>query len=361
MADIRSAAGQLLIMGFDGNSLDEHLRGMLAEIQPGGVILFARNIESARQTHTLLEGCQQAITTPAFLCVDMEGGMVDRLKTVVYPAPAAADVFATADRLLFWEHGRVIGNECRALGFNTDFAPVLDLAYPASKNVLGSRAVSPDPKGTAIYAAHFLRGLAAARVIGCGKHFPGLGEARLDTHHELPTITKPWKKLWMEDLAPYRALRAKLPFVMVAHAAFPGVTKGATPASLSTKWIGEILRKTIGYRGLVVSDDLEMGGVLAAASIEDAAIQTLYAGADIYLVCHSQKHVASTYEAVVKESERDHRFAALVEERARRVLKYKKKVGRWLKQSPPPTAKKIAQLRSQMKKFEDAVHHRLAF
>lgn len=361
MADIRRAAGQLLIMGFDGASLGERLRGMLTEVQPGGVILFARNIESPSQTHRLLHDCQAALTGPAFLCVDMEGGTVDRLKTVIHPAPSAAEVFGSAERKLFRAHGRIIGDECRALGFNTDFAPVLDLAFAVSQPVLGARVVSADPRQTVLYAREFLLGLADARIIGCGKHFPGLGEANLDTHHELPSIAKSWKRIWTQDLAPYRALRAKLPFVMVAHAAYPEVTRDHVPASVSSKWMEEILRKKVGYRGLAISDDLEMGGVLATSSIEEAAVETLRAGADIYLVCHNEGHVMGTYAAVLKEAERDSKFAALVEARARRVVAYKKKVRAWLKQSPPPTAKKVEQLRKRLRQFENDVHRRLAF
>ncbi|MBI2677478.1 MAG: beta-N-acetylhexosaminidase [Candidatus Koribacter versatilis] len=348
-------------MGFDGAFVGDRLHGMLAEVQPGGVILFARNIESPSQTHRLLYDCQAALAGPAFLCVDMEGGTVDRLKNVVYPAPSAVEVFGTVDRKLFRTHGRIIGDECRALGFNTDFAPVLDLAFAPSQPVLGSRVVSPDPKQAVLYAREFLRGLADARVIGCGKHFPGLGEANLDTHHELPSIAKSWRKLGTQDLAPYRALRAKLPFVMVAHAAYPDVTGDRVPASLSSKWMGDILRKKVGYRGLAISDDLEMGGVLANTSIEEAAVETLRAGADIYLVCHNEGHVMGTYAAVVKEAERDAKFATLVEARARRVLAYKKKVRGWLKQSSPPTAQKVEQLRKRLRRFEQDVHRRLAF
>src|SRR5262249_26858193 len=155
-----------------------------------------------------------------------------------------------------------------------------------------------------------LRGLKSAKVLGCGKHFPGLGEANLDTHHELPSIAKSWKKLWAEDLLPYRRLRREIPFVMVAHASYPAVTKDKLPASLSRKWMTDILRKKIGYRGLIVSDDLEMGGVLAAGSIEEVAVETLRAGADIFLVCHNQELVWRSYEAVLREAERNRKFAA---------------------------------------------------
>ena len=145
------------------------------------------------------------------------------------------------------------------MGFNVDFAPVLDLAFEASHSVMGSRAVSADPRQTVAYAKEFLTGLRAENVLGCGKHFPGLGEGQLDSHHELPVIEKPLKKLWSEDLVPYRTLRRQLPFVMISHAAYPQVTGDRTPASLSKIWITDILRKRIGYRNLIASDDLEMG------------------------------------------------------------------------------------------------------
>ena len=193
--DIESI-GQLLIIGFDGVEMSPRLASLLTTIQPAGVILFARNITSPTQTHLLLRECQKCVATPLFICVDLEGGQVDRFRNVLGPAPSAADVFATGDRTLFRKHGRVIGENCRALGFNVDFAPTLDLAFEASKSVMSSRAVSANPKEVVTYAREFLRGLQDAGVLGCGKHFPGLGEANLDTHHELPSVDKPVKKLW---------------------------------------------------------------------------------------------------------------------------------------------------------------------
>jgi len=179
-----------------------------------------------------------------------------------------------------------------------------------------------------VYAREFLRGLGDAGVLGCGKHFPGLGEATLDTHHELPSVDEPLRKLWDEDLVPYRVLRRELPVVMVSHAAFPAVTKESTPASLSKKWITDILRKKIGYRGLICSDDLEMGGVLAAAPIEEAMIGHIRAGGDLGLICHQESFVLRGYEGLVREAERDRKFARRVQESARRVLAFKANKGR---------------------------------
>jgi beta-N-acetylhexosaminidase len=230
---LRQQVGQLMIMGFDGTTMSSHLSRMLDDLQPGGVILFKRNIEDAAQIHSLLRESQKATAAPMFRCVDLEGGTVDRLRDVIAPAPSVTEVSAIGSKKLFRKHGRTIGEEVRALGFNTDFAPSLDLAFEASKSVLRSRTVSANPKKTVRFAREYLRGFRDAGILGCGKHFPGLGEGKLDSHKDLPAIEKPWKKLWSEDLVPYRELRKELPFVMVSHACYPEVTGDRIPASLS--------------------------------------------------------------------------------------------------------------------------------
>jgi beta-N-acetylhexosaminidase len=350
----RMHIGQLLIIGFDGTEISSRLANLLKKIQPAGVILFVRNITGAEQTHTLLRECQKHVETPLFTCVDLEGGRVDRFRNVTGPAPSAADVFSTGDRRLFRKHGRVIGENCRALGFNVDFAPALDLAFEASRSVMSSRSVSPDPKEVVKYAREFLRGLGDAGVFGCGKHFPGLGEANLDTHHELPSVEKPFKKLWEEDLVPYRIMRRELPFVMISHAAFPAVTKDRTPASLSKKWITDVLRKKIGYRGLICSDDLEMGGVLAAAPIEQAAIGHIRAGGDLCLICHQEHFILRAHEAMIRDAERNRAFARRVQDSARRVLAFKKK-HLTRSRTATPAAHRIEKLTRQLWEFDEEI------
>ena len=348
---LRQQVGQLLIMGFDGTSFEPRLDAMLQEMQPAGVILFARNIESAQQTHALLAECRKAVSTPSFLCVDMEGGSVDRLKKITSPAPSAASVFASGRKPFFTRHGELIGAECHALGFNTDFAPTLDLSFASSRPILGSRAVSPDPTQVAAYASLFLRGLRKTGVLGCGKHFPGLGEATLDTHQELPAIEKPWEALWEQDLVPYRLLRRGLPFVMVGHASYPAVTGDKLPASISAKWMTEILRAKIGYRGLVISDDLEMGAVLAAGPIEQTAVESIRAGADIVLVCYQEAMVRRAYAAMVQEAERNAEFAKRVSHAAHRVLAFKKKKKEVQQFSSHFSTALLERLRQEMEEF----------
>jgi len=331
------------------------LASLLQRVQPAGVILFARNIVSPEQTYQLLKDCQAQVSAPLFRCVDLEGGKVDRLRNVIGPAPSPAEVFALGNRALFRKHGHVIGENCRALGFNVDFAPAVDLAFEASRSVMNSRLVSADPKKTVLYAREFLAGLRAAGVLGSGKHFPGLGEGNLDSHHDLPVIQKSFKKMWNEDLAPYRALRREFPFVMVSHAAYPQVTREKIPASLSKKWITDVLRNKIGYRGLVASDDMEMGGVLSAAPIEKAAVEHIRAGGDLCLICHQEEFVNRVYDELARTADRDPRFARRVRESARRVLAFKKKtksLARWAK---APTNKVVEGLTRKLWEFGEQV------
>lgn len=354
--DLRTLAGQLLTFGFDGTEVSAGLRSTLKTLKPGGIILFARNIESPRQTHALLKSVQKESTLPLFRCVDMEGGTVDRLKNVVGPAPSVQEVWQSQYKPYYRAHGQLIGTEVRALGFNVDFAPVLDLRFDASLPVLTSRTVSSDPTQTIAYTREFLRGLKDVEVAGCGKHFPGLGEGNLDSHESLPVVNKSWKALWAEDLVPYRILAKQLPFVMVAHCAFPEVTGDSVPASISRKWVTDVLRKKIGYTGLIVSDDLEMGGVLKVTSIEDAAVQTIQAGADMYLVCHNEELVHRAYEAILKEAERSTRFRDKVEQAAKRILTAKKRWPALTRRMPsPPSEIAVNRLRQKLWEFSEEV------
>jgi beta-N-acetylhexosaminidase len=347
--------GQLLIVGFNGTEITPRLRSLLSRLQPAGIILFARNIKSPEQTWRLLRECQKCVAAPLFTCVDLEGGTVDRFRDALGATPSAADVFDTGDRRLFRRHGQIIGENCRALGFNVDFAPVLDLAFEASRDVMESRAVSANPRETVTYTREFLTGLRAAKVMGCGKHFPGLGEGRLDSHHELPVIEKSLKRMWAEDLLPYRTLRQQLPFVMISHAAYPQVTDKRTPASLSEIWITDILRKRIGYRNLIASDDLEMGGVLSAAPIGEAAVEFIRAGGDLCLICHREDYIVQAYEALIKTAEQDSKFAQRVAESTRRVLALKKKSAKTLRRVKAPSGAMVSKLSRRLWEFSEQV------
>ncbi len=320
-ASLRHAAGSLLVVGLAGAELTNLERAWLKLVKPAGIILFRRNIESARQTHLLLHDAIALCAAHSLRCVDVEGGTVDRLRDALAPMPSAQAVMRAASSTrkmnLIHEQGELVAQGVKAFGFNTVLAPVLDLALPESAAVLGTRATASMPNGVVEYARGFLAGLAAHGVVGCGKHFPGLGGGTLDSHLETPSIRRSWSNLWNEDLVPYRILSNKLPMIMVSHAAYPETRSKDRPASASPFWITTVLRKRIGYRGIIFSDDLEMGGILKSMPIEEAAIESVRAGMDLLEVCHSPELILRACDALIAEGERSTAFRSLLLTRAR--------------------------------------------
>ncbi len=354
---LRHRVGSLLIVGVESTSLSALETAWLRSLQPSGIILFRRNLETAAQLHALWQQAAFALTAPYFRCVDIEGGTVDRLRDLVGPTPSAAEVAATHHPPIIRESGALIGRMLHALGFNLDLAPVLDLALPISRGVMGTRVVSADPAKVTAYAQEFIAGLQQYGVLACGKHFPGLGGGSLDSHKTTPSIRRTWQQIWEQDLEPYRRLRAELPLVMVNHAAYPKIEKPSRPASLSHFWIQEVLREKMRYRGLVISDDMEMGGVLNHASAESAAIEAIAAGTDLLEICHRADRVLATHEALLREAERSPAFARAVDRAARRVANSKLRL---LKKSVPPrplSAAGLKQLQNAQRHLRARVAH----
>lgn len=351
--NLRHQVGQLIIAGIEGPELTALERAWLKLVRPGGAILFRRNIGEAPQVAALLREVTEIAGAPLFRCVDLEGGLVDRLRDLIAPMPSPAAVFATGKSTNFVRHGRLIGQEATALGFNTVFAPVLDLALPASASVMRTRAVSADPDDVTEYALAFVEGLDEEGILGCGKHFPGLGGGALDSHQATPLIQRRWKELWDEDIAVFHILAPKLPMIMVSHAAYP-LVKDAVPASISPYWISTVLRKRIGFDGLVVSDDMEMGGILTQASMEEAAVKAVLAGMDVIEICRDPALVLRAYEALVAEAERSAAFRRKVEAAAERVVEHK---NRYLDavMPRPASASQIERLRTKVRKFAEEV------
>jgi beta-N-acetylhexosaminidase len=230
--------------------------------------------------------------------------------------PSAQAVAQTGKAALMRRQGKLIAREAAAFGFNCTLAPVLDLALPASANVMGTRAVAPNPVDVVTYTRAFLAGLASHGVVGCGKHFPGLGGGNLDSHLVTPKIERAWSQLWSEDLVPYQSLTAELPMVMINHAIYPATRSGRHPVTVSAYWIDAILRKRLGYRGLIISDDMEMGGILKFMPIDEAAIGAVLAGIHLLEICKSPELILGGYEALIREGERSAAFRKILLARA---------------------------------------------
>jgi beta-N-acetylhexosaminidase len=316
---LRQAAGRVLVVGLEGAELTAIESAWLKLLQPGGIILFRRNIEAAAQTHALVQSAALAVDHPLLRCIDVEGGTVDRLRDLIAPMPSPLAVATTNKPELFEKHGSLIAQEVRLLGLNTTFAPVLDLRTPASELVMTSRVVSGEPDQVIRYARSFLRGLARQGVLGCGKHFPGLGSGQVDSHHSTPVIAKPLAALWKEDLLPYRRLAKQFPMVMISHATYSASVP--EPASVSAYWIREILVREIGYEGLIVSDDMEMGGILKYTGMAEAAVEALVAGTHIVEICRSPALVFAAYEAILREAESSPAFARRLRNAAAKVAR----------------------------------------
>jgi beta-N-acetylhexosaminidase len=323
---LRHSAGSLLVVGLEGLELNGLERAWLKTVRPGGIILFRRNIADAAQTRALLSDASSLCAPHPFRCVDVEGGTVDRLRHALAHIPAAEDVSAAhrsagshrkGGGSLAHEHGVLTAQGVKSFGFNVTLAPVLDLGLPESNGVMGTRTAGATAEDVVAFARAFLAGLASEGVIGCGKHFPGLGGGTLDSHLETPAIDRDGAAIWRDDLAPYRELRGELPMIMVSHAAYALTPSRNLPATASPFWITNVLRKRIGYRGLIFSDDMEMGGILKHMPIEDAAVAAVRAGIDTIEICHSPELILRAYEALLSEAERSAAFRKVLEARAR--------------------------------------------
>lgn len=355
---LRNNVGSLLVVGLGGTELTGMESAWLRLVRPAGVILFRRNIADAQQTRALLADSTALCASHSLRCVDVEGGTVDRLRDALAAIPSAQAVaraaYATGKPGLAREHGALIARGVQAFGFNTTLAPVLDLALPESARVMGTRAASATATGVIEYARAFLAGLAEQGIVGCGKHFPGLGGGTLDSHQETPAIHRSMRNLNRDDLSVYRALRNELPMVMVNHAAYPETPGKDRPASVSAYWIDAVLRRRIGYRGLIFSDDLEMGGILKFLSIEEAAIAAIRAGMDIVEICHSPELILRAYEALLAEAERSTAFRTLLQKRARKAaLKHRKVFAHPVPRALMP--RQLEALRSRIIRFSETI------
>lgn len=270
-------ASRLFGVGISGPTLQEKERAILERDPPSAVILFRRNIQGERQVVDLVREIHRLAGGP-FVCVDQEGGPVDRLGDVVGPFPS----FHRAARAGFARRaGELAGEACARFGFDVDLAPVVDRRLPgAGEAVLGERAVDEDPDAVARAAREFLIGLHSRGVGGCVKHFPGLGRAVSDTHESLPVLPVDAREL-ERDLAPFRAVGALARAVMVSHAA----GADGRPATLSPDVATALLRGRLGFRGAAFTDDLEMGALGAFGGLPERAAATANAGCDLLWIC----------------------------------------------------------------------------
>ncbi|MEB2312989.1 MAG: beta-N-acetylhexosaminidase [Sorangiineae bacterium] len=319
--ELEQLCGQLLVVGFPGTELPTELEDALRRGVRGGVILFKRNLPSLEVAHQLCSAATRAAPAelPLFVGVDEEGGRVRRLPSPALALPPMRQLGERGDRALVARAGELIGRGLRALGFNLDFAPVLDVDNNPKNPIIGDRAFSRDPEEVARLAPAFVEGLRRQGVLGCGKHFPGHGDTAADSHLELPAVTRDEASLRAVELPPFRAaIEAGVAALMSAHVVYPAL-EPELPATLSHRICTELLRDELGFRGVLFSDDLEMKA-LAGLGPGEAAVRAIRAGCDALLVCSDAALAEAAHAALVSEAALDPAFRARCEEALRRCL-----------------------------------------
>lgn len=298
----RPPPGELLLLGFEGTSAPAWLLERIGEGRCGGVVLFARNLGSPLEVAALVRSLHEETppdAPPLVVAIDQEGGRVQRMKAPLVHWPPMGRVGAMGDAALTEAVGRALGDELRLLGINLDFAPVCDVLTNPGNPVIGDRAFGTTPEAVALHAAAFLRGLEAAGVRGCIKHFPGHGDTSQDSHLDLPRVDHPMERLRAVELPPFAKLvAAGARMVMTAHVVVAALDE--RPATMSRAWIDGVLRGELGFSGVVVSDDLDMKAVAGRFPVEQVVGEALGAGVDCFLLCRDPERQREAEEALVR-------------------------------------------------------------
>jgi beta-N-acetylhexosaminidase len=296
------------MLGFDGETLPSELAGFL-ELGLAGVVLYKRNFRSVKELRKLTADIRRAAGRPVLIGIDQEGGTRFALPAPFTEWPSAAELGRARDIGLTEQVARAMAVELRVAGCNLNFAPMLDLNVNSESPVTKDRSFGADPHLVAKMGVAFDHGLRAGRVLSCAKHFPGHGDTSVDPHHDLPIFSGTMERLESAELVPFAAVvGAGVPMVMTAHILLPSID-AERPASLSRTMLDGVLRCRMGFRGIILADDLGMGAIARRYGPGEAAVETLRAGTDIAMLCHDWQAVAPAIDAV-REAHEAGRFGA---------------------------------------------------
>jgi len=326
---LEEKVGQLVIAGIDGYSPDENTRQLIEKYSVGGFILFKKNIQSSQQLSALLNSLKEANAgqekIPLFLSVDEEGGRVSRLPQEFMKFPSNKIIGNKKDKAICYRIGSILGEELGAFGFNMDFAPVLDINSNPKNPVIGDRSFGTAPDLVSGLGLETMRGIQSENVISVVKHFPGHGDTSVDSHVGLPKVNHTLERLQSFELLPFKnAIDNGADAVMVAHILLPKLDAG-NPASFSKAVITDLLRNTMNFQGVVITDDFTMGAVTENFDMGESAVKSIQAGGDIVLVCHGFENQERVLKALL-EAARDGRISdGRLDESVYRVLELKEK------------------------------------
>jgi beta-N-acetylhexosaminidase len=300
----RNSLGQLLLVGVPGLELDSATAGLFRKVQPGGYILFGRNIQSASQLRQLTDDLREVSQIEPIITIDQEGGRVSRLKLIGHEPPNAQQLRKKGDPALLREHGRLTGELLRLFGFNLDLCPVLDISFnDDADNSLRGRCYGTSVKQVIEFAGAFNEALLETGILSCGKHFPGYAAATLDPHHELPRIDRSREELNRTELAIFREFAHQVSSMMVCHAWYPAFDRQKTPASLSRSIVTDLLMSELGFDGLTMTDDLDMGAITNESGFTATIERAILAGNHLAMICH-RVHLVEEARGALENVER---------------------------------------------------------
>ncbi len=287
------------MIGVPGAELDSATAATFARLQPGAFILFGRNIQAPAQLRKLIDDLRALSEIEPIITIDQEGGRVSRLKLLGNEPPNANQLRDKNDPALITRHGDLTGRLLRIFGFNLDLCPVLDISFDDdADNSLRGRCWGHDVAQVLRNAGLFNDALRATGVLSCGKHFPGYTSATIDAHHELPTIARTRAELDEHELAVFRRMGNGVDSMMIAHGYYPSLDDSGVPSSLSRPVITDLLRGELGFRGLVMTDDLDMGAILNHYSLAETIRLAMAAGNDLAMICHRIDAVEEAHRAL---------------------------------------------------------------
>lgn len=283
--------GQLLLLGVPGMEVDAADADFIRRIQPGGFILFGRNIESPSQLRKLTDQLRELSDIEPVITIDQEGGRVSRLKLLGNEPPNARQLRDKGDLSLIARHGELTGKLLNLFGFNLDLCPVLDIAFDDdADNSLRGRCYGTTADQVIEMAGVFNRALRATGILSCGKHFPGYSSASSDPHHELSALPRPRRELEAHELKVFHKFAKpgedSVDSMMIGHIAFAELDPSGLPASLAPAITTRLLREEMGFEGLVMTDDLDMGAILNHYGFDEMIRLGLAAGNDLLMICH---------------------------------------------------------------------------
>ena len=327
---LKDKIGQMMFLGFTGTTIDETLKPLIANIKPGGLVMFGRNIKSAPQVAELNRAVQQASMKasglPLLVGVDQEGGNVIRIKTQ-YPLPAALAFGQSGDAKLVERAGVATGKLLHTLGFNMDLAPVLDVGDPQSPRFIGTRSYGSDPALVSRLGSAFSEGLQQEHILPTTKHFPGHGGVNEDSHTSLPERKATLAQMEKHDLVPFEQLVKTVdrPWaVMLAHVAYPDLDPTGVPASFSKPIVTDILRNRIGFKGVVITDDIQMAGAGLVDDVRERAVRAVEAGVDMIMITWNRKTQAAVAVSIEKAVREGRLSEERINESIRRIVSAKR-------------------------------------